>query len=123
MLSGLNSTGHEIGGTLGIAMFTSIAAAVSGGITGQAARPASPTRSSSPRTSRPWAASQRSIVLPAARIFLAEAAAQPAGDGDPLSTRSGVTSTPPAPVTPGPEARRPAPAPPSGVAVIRRVLL
>ena len=33
MLSGLNSTGHEIGGTLGIAVFTSIAAAVSGGIT------------------------------------------------------------------------------------------
>jgi len=34
MLSGLNSTGHEIGGTLGIAVFTSIAAAVSGGLTG-----------------------------------------------------------------------------------------
>jgi EmrB/QacA subfamily drug resistance transporter len=34
MISGLNSTGHEIGGTLGIAVFTSIAAAVSGGLTG-----------------------------------------------------------------------------------------
>ena len=32
MLSGLNSTGHEIGGTLGIAIFASIAAAASGGI-------------------------------------------------------------------------------------------
>jgi EmrB/QacA subfamily drug resistance transporter len=34
MISGLNSTGHEIGGTLGIAVFSSIAAAVSGGLTG-----------------------------------------------------------------------------------------
>ncbi|HEY6052701.1 MAG TPA: hypothetical protein VIU86_02155, partial [Gaiellaceae bacterium] len=37
MLSGLNSTGHEIGGTLGITVFTSIAAAVGGGIAGPAA--------------------------------------------------------------------------------------
>jgi hypothetical protein len=34
MISGLNSTGHEIGGTLGIAIFASIAASVSGGIIG-----------------------------------------------------------------------------------------
>jgi EmrB/QacA subfamily drug resistance transporter len=34
MLSGLNSTGHEIGGTLGIAIFGSIAAAASGGLAG-----------------------------------------------------------------------------------------
>jgi EmrB/QacA subfamily drug resistance transporter len=34
MLSGLNSTGHEIGGTLGIAIFSTIAAAGSGAILG-----------------------------------------------------------------------------------------
>ena len=34
MMSGLNSTGHEIGGTLGIAIFTTIAAAASGAILG-----------------------------------------------------------------------------------------
>src|SRR5882757_2327587 len=34
MISGLNSTGHEIGGTLGIAIFSTIAAGVSGAIIG-----------------------------------------------------------------------------------------
>jgi len=34
MLSGLNSTGHEIGGTLGIAVFSTIAAGTSGAILG-----------------------------------------------------------------------------------------
>jgi EmrB/QacA subfamily drug resistance transporter len=34
MISGLNSTGHEIGGTLGIAVFSTIAAGASGGILG-----------------------------------------------------------------------------------------
>jgi len=34
MLSGLNSTGHEIGGTLGIAIFATIAAGASGAIVG-----------------------------------------------------------------------------------------
>src|SRR3989440_638507 len=34
MLSGLNSTGHEIGGTLGIAIFSTIAAGASGSILG-----------------------------------------------------------------------------------------
>ena len=34
MLSGLNSTGHEIGGTLGIAVFSTIAAGASGAILG-----------------------------------------------------------------------------------------
>ena len=35
MLSGLNSTGHEVGGTLGIAIFSTIAAGASGAILGQ----------------------------------------------------------------------------------------
>ena len=34
MISGLNSTGHEIGGTLGIAIFSTIAAGASGAIVG-----------------------------------------------------------------------------------------
>jgi EmrB/QacA subfamily drug resistance transporter len=34
MVSGLNSTGHEIGGTIGIAVFSSIAAGATGGIAG-----------------------------------------------------------------------------------------
>src|SRR5205085_2107000 len=34
MLSGLNSTGHELGGTLGIAIFSTVAAAGSGAIVG-----------------------------------------------------------------------------------------
>jgi predicted MFS family arabinose efflux permease len=37
MLSGLNTTGHEIGGTIGIAVFGTIAAAASGAIAGPAA--------------------------------------------------------------------------------------
>src|SRR5207249_7626096 len=34
MISGLNSTGHEIGGTLGIAVFTTFAAGAGGAIIG-----------------------------------------------------------------------------------------
>jgi len=34
MLSGLNSTGHEIGGTIGIAIFSTVAAGAAGGIAG-----------------------------------------------------------------------------------------
>jgi hypothetical protein len=34
MISGLNSTGHEIGGTLGIAVFSTVAAGASGAILG-----------------------------------------------------------------------------------------
>jgi hypothetical protein len=37
MLSGLNTTGHELGGTIGIAVFGTIAAAATGAIVGPAA--------------------------------------------------------------------------------------
>jgi EmrB/QacA subfamily drug resistance transporter len=37
MLSGLNSTGHEIGGTIGIAVFSTIASGATGGIAGPSA--------------------------------------------------------------------------------------
>jgi EmrB/QacA subfamily drug resistance transporter len=39
MISGLNSTGHEIGGTLGIAIFSTIAAGASGAMIGPQAAP------------------------------------------------------------------------------------
>ena len=34
MISGLNSTGHEIGGTIGIAVFSTIAAGATGALGG-----------------------------------------------------------------------------------------
>jgi MFS family permease len=37
MLSGLNTTGHELGGTIGIAVFGTVAAAATGAIAGPAA--------------------------------------------------------------------------------------
>ena len=37
MISGLNSTGHEIGGTIGIAVFSTIAAGATGAFGGAAA--------------------------------------------------------------------------------------
>ena len=50
MISGLNSTGHEIGGTIGIAIFSTIAAG-SGAIAGPQAASGSHTRSSQPGSS------------------------------------------------------------------------
>ena len=38
MISGLNSTGHEIGGTIGIAVFSTIAAGATGALGGAAGR-------------------------------------------------------------------------------------
>ena len=45
MISGLNSTGHEIGGTLGIAIFASIAAGAAAASSARRRRPGSLTRS------------------------------------------------------------------------------
>ena len=58
MISGLNSTGHEIGGTLGIAIFSTIAAG-SGAILGPEAASGSATRSWSPPSSLASQASWR----------------------------------------------------------------
>jgi len=72
MLSGLKSTGHEIGGTLGIAIFTSVAAAVSGGI----AAPAAASGIADAFLIAAHVAAAGSIialaVLPAARTFLSK---------------------------------------------------
>ena len=70
MFSGLNSTGHEIGGTLGIAVFTSIAAAVSGGLTGSSG--ASGIASAFLIAAHVAAVGTivALIALPAARVFL-----------------------------------------------------
>ena len=51
MLSGLNATGHELGGTIGIALFGTIAAGAIGGSPAQKRRAASATPSSRPRSS------------------------------------------------------------------------
>lgn len=48
MISGLNSTGHEIGGTIGIAVFSTIAAGASGAFGVRKLPPGSPTRSWQP---------------------------------------------------------------------------
>ena len=52
MLSGLNSTGHEIGGTIGIAIFSTLAAGATGGSPVPKPRAASRTRSSRPECLR-----------------------------------------------------------------------
>jgi hypothetical protein len=64
MLAGLNSTGHEIGGTLGIAVFTSIAAAISGGIAGPDVASGIADAFLIAATSRPQRASPRSSPSP-----------------------------------------------------------
>jgi hypothetical protein len=69
MFSGVNATGHEIGGTLGIAVFTSVAAAVSSGI----ADPAAATGIADAFLSAAYVAlgaAAALLVLPAARTFL-----------------------------------------------------
>ena len=70
MLSGINATGHEIGGTLGIAVFTSIAAAVSGGIAGPAAAAGIADAFLVAAHLALAAGAAALVVLPAARTFL-----------------------------------------------------
>ena len=79
MISGLNSTGHEIGGTIGIAIFSTIAA----GASGAHRRPAGSLRDrarvrSQPGSSLASPAWSHSPFSRAREHFLAEAAAQPA---------------------------------------------
>jgi EmrB/QacA subfamily drug resistance transporter len=70
MLSGVNATGHEIGGTLGIAVFTSIAAAVSSGIAGPAAATGIADAFLVAAHVALAAGAAALVVLPAARTFL-----------------------------------------------------
>jgi hypothetical protein len=70
MLSGVNATGHEIGGTLGIAVFTSIAAAVSSGIAGPAAAAGIADAFLVAAHVALAAGATALLVLPAARTFL-----------------------------------------------------
>src|SRR4051794_10540795 len=70
MISGLASTGHEIGGTLGIAVFTSVAAAVGGGITGAGAASGIADAFLIASHVAVVGSIGALIVLPAARIFL-----------------------------------------------------
>jgi hypothetical protein len=70
MISGLTSTGHEIGGTLGIAVFTSIAAAVGGGLTGAGAASGIADAFLIASHVAVVGSIGALIVLPAARVFL-----------------------------------------------------
>jgi MFS family permease len=70
MLSGVNATGHEIGGTLGIAVFTSIAAAVSGGIAGPTAATGIADAFLVAAHVALAAGAAALLILPAARTFL-----------------------------------------------------
>ena len=70
MISGLNSTGHEIGGTIGIAVFSTIAAGATGASAARTPPRASPTRSSRPERSTALASLVAFAVLPHARDFV-----------------------------------------------------
>jgi hypothetical protein len=72
MLSGVNATGHEIGGTLGIAVFTSIAAGVSSGIAGPTAATGIADAFLVAAHVSLGAGAAALVVLPAARTFLAK---------------------------------------------------
>ena len=79
MISGLNSTGHEIGGTIGIAVFSTIAAGATSGALGgaQAASAISATRSWR-RDPDGLASITAFVVLPHARHFLPKLRLNPA---------------------------------------------
>ncbi len=85
MISGLNSTGHEIGGTLGIAIFSTIAAGASGAILGPQAASGIGHAFLIAALVATLASLVAIAVLPRAQHFLAEAAAEPAGDARPLT--------------------------------------
>ena len=87
MISGLNSTGHEIGGTIGIAIFSTIAAGTTGALAGtQGAagiQHAFIAAGSSRRSRQP-----RRVGRPSARAPVrAEVAAEPDRNADPLMTK------------------------------------
>ena len=77
MLSGLNTTGHEIGGSLGIAVLATIAAGAAGPTAAAGSPTASATRSSSPRVIAAVASAVALVILPSARTFLPKLALAP----------------------------------------------
>ena len=77
MISGLNSTGHEIGGTLGIAIFSTIAAG-SGALTGAQAAPAISHAFVAAGLLASLASVTALFVLPRARHFLPKLSLNPA---------------------------------------------
>ena len=85
MISGLNSTGHEIGGTLGIAIFSTIAAGASGAILGPQAASGIGDAFLIAALIASLASLVALAVLPRAQHFLAKLRAQPAGDAGPLN--------------------------------------
>jgi EmrB/QacA subfamily drug resistance transporter len=77
MISGLNSTGHEIGGTLGIAVFSTIAAGASGAILGPQAASGIGRAFLIAALLASLASVLALVVLPRAQHFLAKLALNP----------------------------------------------
>ena len=75
MLSGLNTTGHEIGGSLGIAVLATIATSALG--PGGRSRAASATPTSPPRVIAAAASLAALVILPSAKTFLPKLALTP----------------------------------------------
>jgi hypothetical protein len=71
MISGASATGHELGGTLGIAIYASIAAAASGGVfVGPAAAAGIAHAFQIAGYAAIVAAAATAVLLPAAKTFL-----------------------------------------------------
>ena len=83
MISGLNSTGHEIGGTIGIAIFSTIAAGA-GVLAGPQAASGNRPRVRRGRAPRRCRQPGRARRPPEVTPLPAEAAAEPQRDADPL---------------------------------------
>jgi hypothetical protein len=79
MISGLSSTGHEIGGTLGIAVFSTIAAGSSGAILGPHAASGIGTAFLVAALLATLASLVAIAVLPSARHFLPKLRLSPQG--------------------------------------------
>ena len=106
MISGLNSTGHEIGGTVGIAIFSTIAAgAAPSPAAGRVRDRARLRRSRSPRWCRQPG---RSGCAAAGTPLRAEDAAEPQPDAEPLTMPKPTTAPaerpPPSAAAPTPNA-------------------
>ena len=97
MISGLNSTGHEIGGTIGIAIFSTIAAG-SGALAGPQAASGIAHAFIAAATPRYCRQPGRPGRPAAGTPLRAEAAAEPQRDADPLTmAKPATTSQAPAP--------------------------
>ena len=87
MISGLNSTGHEIGGTIGIAVFSTIAAGATGAVGGAHAASGISHAFIAAGALTALASLVAFFVLPHARDFVPKLRLNPADDANPLRDR------------------------------------